>query len=105
VYNPGIKKANEDLLGKWNSNQSQSSGFEFKENSEVSLRLLGIGYDGTYSVEIDDVTKRVILKVDYISVGNVSVSNSYYLSIENDVMTLYQVGYENFSTTYTKAEF
>lgn len=105
VYNPGIKGVNKDILGKWNSTQSQSSGFEFKENSEVSLRLLGIGYDGTYSVEIDDVTNRVILKVDYISVGNVSVSNSYYLSIEDGVMTLYQVGYENISTTYTRAEF
>lgn len=105
VYNPGLKRATKDLMGKWNSTQSQSSGFEFKENSEVSLRLLGIGYDGTYSVEIDDVTNRVILKVDYISVGNVSVSNSYYLSIEDGVMTLYQVGYENISTTYTKAEF
>lgn len=105
VYNPGIDKAKKDLLGKWNSTQSQSSGFEFNEDYSVSLRLLGIGYDGNYSLEIDNATNRVVLKIKYISVGNVSVSNSYYMSIDNGSMTLHQVGYENISTTYTKADF
>lgn len=105
VYNPGTKRAMKELMGKWNSTQSQSSGFEFKEDSTVSLRLLGIGYDGTYSLETDAATNRIVLKIEYISVGNVSVSNSYYMSIEDDIMTLYQVGYENISTTYKKTDF
>lgn len=105
VYNPGVERAKKDLLGIWNSTQSQSSGFEFKEDSTVSLRLLGIGYDGTYSLVTDESTNRIILKIKYISVGNVSVSNSYYMSIEDDTMSLYQVGYENICTTYEKSDF
>ena len=105
VYNPGVDKVKKDIIGKWNSTQSQSSGYEFKEDSTVSLRLLGISYDGSYAIETDSATNRVILKINYVSVGNVSVSNSYYMSIADDVMTLNQVGYENISTTYEKAEF
>lgn len=105
VYNPGIDKVKKDILGKWNSDKSTSSGFEFKEDYSVSLRILGVSYDGRYSISVDDTTGRCVLKIDYISVGNVSVSNSYYMSIENDTMTLNQVGLENVSTIYNKAEF
>lgn len=103
IYNPGISVYSKELVGSWASTSSPNSGFEFKENGEVYVKLLSIGYDGKYSVSIDESNNRCVLKINYISIGNVSISNSYYVTIEETVLTLTQIGAENIVTTYTKS--
>lgn len=103
IYNPGISVYSKELLGSWVSTSSANSGFEFKENGEVYVKLLSIGYDGKYTVSIDETNNRCILKINYISIGNVTISNSYYVTIEDTLLTLTQIGAENIETTYTKS--
>lgn len=102
VYNPGIEVFKKDILGEWLSTDVPNSGYEFKNDTDVYLKIYGVGYDGTYSVSIDPVTDRCVLKVNYISVAGVTVSNSYYVNIKDDVLTLSQKSFENISATYKR---
>ncbi len=92
----------EKLIGTWSSTASQNSGYEFREDMTVNLKLLGIGYDGNYSVYIEEGSNRCVLKINYISVGDINVNNSYYVNIEDDTLTLTQKGAETLKTTYNK---
>lgn len=102
IYNPGIDVYKAELLGEWLSDSASNSGYVFKDESTVYLKIYGVGYDGTYSVSIDPNTNRCVLKINYISVAGVTVSNSYYVTIEDDVLTLTQKNMENISSTYKK---
>ncbi len=104
VYNPGIDVYQKELLGQWVTVNSQNSGYEFKEDGTVSLKLMGIGYDGTYSVFIDEETNRCMLKISYVKVAGMSINNTYYVTIEDDILTLNQKGAENLSVTYQRLE-
>ncbi len=103
LYNPGLDVYKNELLGVWEASDSQNSGYEFRENSSVYLKLMGIGYEGNYSVSIEDGTNRCVVTITYASLGGVSINNSYYVSIEDGTLTLTQKGLESFSTTYMRA--
>lgn len=103
VYNPGIDVFKSSVIGKWTSDKGSNSGYEFVDSSKVTVTLLGVSYDGTYSVSVEESTNKYVVKINYISVAGVNISNSYYVTIEENSMTLVQKGAESFSTTYTKA--
>ncbi len=102
LYNPGIDVYKKELLGEWLSDDVSNSGYEFREDSSVYLKIYGVGYDGTYSISIDPVTNRCVVKINYISVAGVTVSNSYFVTIADDILTLTQKNFENITTTYQK---
>lgn len=101
-YNPGMDIFKRDILGEWLSEDIPNSGYEFNEDSSVYLKIYGVGYDGTYSLSIDPVTERCVLKINYISVAGVTVSNTYYVSIVDNQLTLSQKSMENITAKYIK---
>ena len=103
IYNPGIDVYQKELLGEWLSDKISNSGYVFNEDSSVHLKLYGIGYDGTYSVSTDPATNRCLLKINYVSVAGVTVSNTYYVAIDDATLTLTQKGNESIVSVYTKA--
>ncbi len=104
VYNPGIEVYQKEILGKWISSVSKNSGYEFREDSTVYIKTIGVGTEGTYNVSIDKTTNACVLKVNYISIVGMNISNSYYVTIEDDLLALTQVGAENIKTTYMKSD-
>lgn len=102
LFNPGVDVYQKALIGKWNSSKSANSGYEFIDESTVSIRLLGVSYEGTYSLSVDEETQQCLVKIDYASVAGMKISNSYYVTIADDILTLTQKG-ANISTNYTKA--
>lgn len=104
VYNPGIEVYQKELIGKWVSSVSKNSGYEFREDSTVYIKTIGVGSEGTYSISVDSTTNACVLKVNYVSIAGMNISNSYYVTIEEDLLTLTQIGAENIKTTYMKSE-
>lgn len=102
VYNPGIDVYQEGLLGKWKSSTGTNSGYEFVDASTVTIKLLGVSYDGKYSISVDEATGKCKLKITYVSLVGVNISNSYYVSIADNVLTLNQIGAESISANYVK---
>lgn len=102
VYNPGVDVYQKELTGKWKSSNGTNSGYEFKEDSTVNIKLLGVSYDGKYSVSVDKETNKCVLKITYVSLMGVNISNSYYVTIADDVLTLNQIGAEAISVNYVK---
>lgn len=102
VYNPGIDVYSKEIIGKWQDLLGTNSGYEFIDESTVSIKLMGISYNGTYSVSIDEATNKCLLQITYASVAGFKVNNSYYVTIADDVMTLVQKGAENIKASYTK---
>jgi hypothetical protein len=103
VYNPGIDVFQSAILGKWTSSTTSTSGYNFVDSSKVTVSLLGVTYDGTYSVSIDQATNKYIVKINYVSLGQVNISNSYYATIDDTNLTLTQIGAESIVLNYTKA--
>lgn len=104
VYNPGIEVYQKELIGKWVSSVSKNSGYEFREDSTVYIKTIGVGSEGTYSISVDSTTNACVLKVNYVSIAGMNISNSYYVTIEEDLLTLTQIGAENIKTTYMKSD-
>lgn len=104
VYNPGVDVYKRELIGEWISSNSQTSGYKFFDDSTVEIKLMGIGNTGKYSLSIDEETNRCMLEITYASVIGVDISNRYYITIADDVLTLTQRGAESLVTTYTKAK-
>ena len=103
VFNPGIDVYQKEILGKWTSTVNANSGYEFVDESTVSIKLLGVSYDGTYSMSFDEGTNQCLVKINYASVAGMKISNSYYVSIADNILTLKQMG-ANISTTYEKEQ-
>lgn len=104
IYNPGIEVYQKELSGEWQSDKISNSGYNFKDESTVHLKIYGVGYDGRYSVSIDPASNRCLLKINYVSIAGVTVSNTYFVTIEDNILTLTQKGYENISTSYYKVK-
>ena len=104
IYNPGIEVYRKELSGEWQSDKISNSGYNFKDESTVHLKIYGVGYDGRYSVSIDPASNRCLLKINYVSIAGVTVSNTYFVTIEDNILTLTQKGYENISTSYYKVK-
>ena len=104
VYNPGVEVYQNELLGKWNSTRGTNSGYEFVDSSTVSIKLMGVSYNGKYSISVDEATNQCILKITYASLAGMNIENTYFVTIADDVLSLTQKGAENISVTYTRAK-
>lgn len=78
-----------NLIGSWDGDYDISS-LSFAENNSVSLKLLGINLNGTYSVKFDENSQRYTVTLNYNSSLGVSVSRSFDAAIseENKTLTL-----------------
>ena len=94
---PNLQKK---LLGKWN-NSNDNGGYVFYEDGTADVSLSSFNTKGTYTVSKDDDGKTR-LKVSYKTAIGMTISNSYYAQIENDVLELSQVGAENIILKYTR---
>lgn len=103
VYNPGIEVYEKEILGEWESTKGTNSGYNFTDGSTVTIKLMGVSYDGKYSVSIDENTNQCLLKITYASVAGVNIDNSYYVTIADDVLSLTQKG-ASISASYTKVK-
>lgn len=103
VFNPGVDVYQKELLGKWTSTANANSGYEFIDESTVSIKLMGVSYNGTYTMTFDENENQCLLKINYASVAGMKISNSYYVSIADNVLTLKQKG-AGISTTYEKEQ-
>ncbi len=94
------KAFQKNLLGKW-INSNDNGGYCFYEDGSVDVSLSNINAKGTYSVSKDDDGKTRI-KISYKTSIGMSISNSYYAQIKDDVLALSQVGAENIVLKYTR---
>lgn len=93
----------EALLGKWVSRLNNASGYEFIDGSTVRISLVGFSTDGTYSLSVDE-SGRCEVKITYIGVAGVSVSNTYIAEVTETELTLIQKNAESVSVTYVRAQ-
>lgn len=103
IYNPGADVYINEIIGKWEDSNGTNSGYEFFDNSTVSIKLMGISYNGEYSISVDEETNKCLVKITYASVAGLKVNNSYYVTIADDVLTLTQKGAESISAIYKRA--
>lgn len=102
IYNPGVDVFKSSLLGKWVSATASTSGFTFVDSTKVTVTLLGVSYDGTYEMSVDKATNQYVLKINYVTLGEMKFSNSYYASVDDANLTLTQIGAESIKTIYKK---
>lgn len=93
----------EALRGKWVSKLSSASGYEFIDDSTVRISLVGFSTDGTYSITANENGKCEI-RIYYIGVAGVTVSNTYIADIGETELTLIQKNAESVSVTYVRAQ-
>lgn len=91
------------LLGKWTLENTQNTGYNFVDSSTVTVTLMGVSYNGSYSVSVEEETGMCAVKITYARLAGTSVSNTYYASISGGKLTFVQKGAESISQTYTKA--
>ncbi len=99
-----IEKLKKNLLGEWRDSSGTNSGYEFKEDGTVTIKLLGVSYDGTYTVTVDGETGRNLVRVTYAKLGVTKVTNGYFAVIEDGVLSLTQRGAEKVVLNYTKVK-
>lgn len=102
VYNPGADVYNTALLGVWKGEKSGVSGYEFFDGGRVSVKVAGFSAEGTYTLTEENSTGRCVLKISGPAVMGVNISNEYYVTIADDVMSLTQKGLESIVLTYIK---
>ncbi len=90
------------ILGKWTSKLSSASGYEFVDSSNVKISLVGFTADGTYSLAMNE-SGQCEMKINYVSLAGVSVSNTYIVELTESEMTLVQKNAESVSVTYVRA--
>lgn len=93
----------EALLGKWVSKLNTASGYEFVDSSTVRISLVGFSTDGTYTLSVNE-NGQCELKINYVSLAGVTVSNTYIAEIGESELTLIQKSAESLSVTYVKAQ-
>lgn len=96
------KSYSKAILGKWVSKLSSSSGYEFIDESTIKISLIGFSTEGSYSMKMNE-NGECELCIKYISVAGVSVSNTYFVTVDETELTLVQKGAESVSVTYVKA--
>lgn len=96
-----LPQDSENIIGRWDSKLSSMSGYEFVDGSNVKISLVGVTTDGTYSLTTNENGQKE-LKINYVTIAGVSVSNTYFMTIEGNEMTLVQKGAESVSVTYVK---
>lgn len=92
------------MLGEWKDSSGTNSGYEFREDSTVTIKLLGVSYDGSYEVTVDEGTGKNLVRITYAKLGMTKVTNGYFITVEDDVMTLVQRGAEKISLTFNKVK-
>lgn len=102
-YNPGIEVFSSNLMGKWVSSTNSNSGYTFVDSSTVTVSLIGVNYNGTHSVYVEENTNKYVLKITYASVAGINISNSYYTAIDDNNLTLIQKGADSIHANYTKS--
>lgn len=95
------KNYSKAILGKWVSKLSSASGYEFAEDSTVKISLIGFTTEGSYTMTMDE-NGECELSIKYISVAGVSVSNTYFVEVDQAQLKLTQKGAEAVSVTYIK---
>lgn len=96
-----IERYSRAILGKWTSKLSSLSGYEFVDGTAVKISLAGFTADGTYSMAINENGKCEV-KITYVNVAGVSVSNTYIAEITDSSLTLIQKNAESVSVTYDR---
>lgn len=91
------------ILGKWESKLSSVSGYEFIDGSTVKISLGGVYSDGTYSLVMNE-SGLCELKINYISVVGVNMSNTYIVELTQNELKLKQKNAESVAITYVRAE-
>lgn len=102
VVDGDVEEYAQALLGKWVSKLSSASGYEFVDSENVKISLVGFTADGTYSLSINE-NGQCEIKINYISLAGVSVSNTYIIRLAENEMTLIQKNAESVTVTYIKA--
>lgn len=99
-----VEALQKNLIGEWRDSSGTNSGYEFKEDGSVTIKLLGVSYDGTYTVTVDGETGRNLIRVTYAKLGVTKVTNGYFAVIDDGVLSLTQRGAEKVVLRYTKAK-
>ena len=68
----------------------------------MKISLVGFTADGTYSLAMNE-SGRCEMKINYVSLAGVSVSNTYIVELTEGEMTLAQKNAESVSVTYVRA--
>lgn len=68
----------------------------------MKISLAGITTDGTYLMSINENGKCEV-KISYVNVAGISVSNTYIAEITDSSLTLIQKNAESVSITYDRA--
>lgn len=68
----------------------------------MKISLAGFSTDGTYSLSVNE-NGQCELKINYVSIVGVTVSNTYIAEIDETELTLAQKNAESVSVTYNKA--
>lgn len=103
TVNGDASKYAEALLGKWVSRLNNASGYEFIDASTVRISLVGFSTEGTYTLSADE-NGRCELKINYVTLAGVTVSNTYIAEIGETELTLTQKSVESLAVTYVKAQ-
>lgn len=102
AYFPGTDVYQQAILGSWKSEKSGVAGYEFKNDGAVTVSLAGFSTEGSYSLSEDTATGKCVLKINYVSMMKVSVSNEYIITIADGIMSMNQRGLESVGVTYVK---
>lgn len=97
-----IETLQKNLIGEWRDSSGTNSGYEFKEDGSVTIKLLGVSYEGTYTVSVDEETGKNLIRITYAQLSITKVTNGYFAAIEDGVLTLTQRGAEKVVLNYTK---
>ena len=97
------EKIKNDLIGKWISQVNSSSGYQFNEDGTVGVTLIGLSYNGDYNFFVDDSGKLQVT-IYYATVAGLEVKNSFYVNIDNNILTLIDASKPSVKLYYTRAD-
>jgi len=95
------EKIRSSLMGNWISQKNSASGYTFAEDGTVRVSLLGVSYDGTYTLSTDENNKLSVTIV-YASVAGLEVRNSFYVDIDSNILTFSEVSDNSVKLYYTR---
>lgn len=89
------------LLGKWVSQKNSASGYDFAEDGTVNVSLLGISYNGNYSLEAVD--GKLQITIVYASVAGLEAKNVFFVDIDNNILTFTEASNSTVKLYYTRS--